>query len=172
MECRHQRCTMATRCDIAAAEVGDHANTTALSDSGRIAQLQRKREFAVGAMTQGLPMRADCFEGVGVDPRSGHRRARGLRECATDPHIEFADIIQRQHGCLLAKFNQSRAQGRFPRIGAAEDKLRCRVRAVVGEPHQRGVDTVCAGTGDQAEVVPLRSFSRHGGSIASRQLPP
>src|SRR3546814_11172432 len=50
----------------------------------------------------------------------------------------------------LAQFDQLRAQLRLPGIGATEYQA-C-FRAAVIELHQRGVDAVGAGAGDQAEV--------------------
>src|SRR3546814_2429930 len=77
----------------------------------------------------------------------------GVGEGATDAHVEFGDRVERAARGLLAQFDQLRAQLRLPGIGSGEHQARRRARVVrIVEFHQRGVDAVGAGAGDQAEV--------------------
>src|SRR3546814_4751166 len=77
----------------------------------------------------------------------------GVGEGATDAHVEFGDRVERYPRRVLAELDQLRAQLRLPGIGAAEHQARRRARVVrIVEFDQRGVDSVGAGAGDQAEV--------------------
>src|SRR3546814_14329144 len=74
-------------------------------------------------------------------------------EGATDAHVECGDRVERYPRRVLAELDQLRAQLRLPGIGAAEHQARRRARVVrIVEFDQRGVDSVGAGAGDQAEV--------------------
>ena len=132
---------------------------------------QGEGDFPVRAMAQGLAVRTDRG-----DVRRRHaarldRRFCGLRERAADAHVEFADLVQGEHGRALAEFDQARAQRGIPRVGAAEGEFGARVRGVAIETHQRSVDAVGAGAGDQAEVVLVARGIRHAVQyrIACRQ---
>ncbi len=96
VEGRDQGCTVTARGDIAAPEFGDDAHAAALGDRGRVPQLQRERNFTMWAVAQGLAMRADRTHLVGVDACCLHGGTRGLRECTTDPDVQFTHFIQGQ----------------------------------------------------------------------------
>ena len=65
MEGWHQRRALATRCDIAAAEITDDGNAGQLSQQGGVANLHG--EAACRFMANGLTVAADSADGVGLE---------------------------------------------------------------------------------------------------------
>jgi hypothetical protein len=106
----------------------------------------RVNGVALRPMPQRLPVRADRAHLRGVHPGFVQQGIRGLREGLAQARIEFAERVQVHPRIRLRHLQHQRAQRFGQRRGARPQQPRRRIGA---EVHQRGIDAVGAGAGNQ-----------------------
>ena len=151
MEGRDQGRAVATGGDIAAAEVGHGGDAGAFGDHAAVADLHRERRIAVRVVAQGLAVRADCGDLRGRDTSFVQQRQRRVGEGLRDLHVQATQFVQCLRFATLADRDQALAQVAGPWPGAGCAQAQSTSTGVIGELHQRRVDAVGAGAGDQAK---------------------
>ena len=71
MKQRCERRALTTKRQVCAAKVGNRCDANALSNNGRVADLNRKRVVSIGLVPQRLAVAADRSDLVGSDLRVG-----------------------------------------------------------------------------------------------------
>ncbi len=159
---RQQRRAVAAGGDVAAAEIGDGGDPGAFGDEVAVAELQGERESpvvrgAVRAVAHGLAVRTERADSRSRDVRFAQQGERRVGEAFGHARVEGAEFVQRRELAALPEFDQPRAQRLVPGVGAPAHEFAARMRIVAVEAHQRDVDAVGAGAGNQAEEE-----GRHG----------
>ena len=131
---------LATRCKIAATEIGDGRNPGELRDDVRIAELQRVWRRAERAMAHGLSMRANRGHGSRRRARTREQGIGGSGEISRNLDIERAKLVQRNAAIALRQRKDALAQ--IIRIRVRQRRVQSGLRI---EARQSDINAVGAG---------------------------
>ena len=159
MECRHQWCALATRCDIPGAEVGDHIDASQLSQQRRIVDLQcvaRPVKFS-GAVAHRLPVRSD-------GRYLARRHARLLQHTRGDLGVDASQRIGRKGSTVQFIWTRHvELQQLLHQIGSEGAMCMCQDvhgqgEIGVAQTHQHSVDAIQRRTGHQPDEDPTHGL--------------
>ena len=156
-----QRRALAPGGHVGTSEVRHNVDAAAFGDGGRIAQLQREGVLACRAMAHGLAVRADGVHGCGRRTAFPEQCERSLGKAMAQCDVQPPEGVQVDGSLALRHGQDLFAQRRRPRVRTRGKQA----GAFLFERHQRGVDAVGAGAGDQAEVQ-RRGLTHAGGGLS------
>ena len=148
MERGCKRCALAAELQISPTKVGNSPNAGAFCNDVRVADLQRIRRRRVRRVTESLSMAADCLDLVG-NPSGLRKKVQGrIPEAEANLFVQRRYVRHKTKPRIVSCGEQLFTQ----RLRVGELSCRQYVEAVIAEADERGIDTVHARPGHQADI--------------------
>ena len=131
--CRHERCALSARSDIAGAEVTCDPHAESFRQHRRFTELPRDRR---GLMPDGLTVEGDESKIRGAGMRSREQFVNRVRRPFRQTHVELRQCAGSPAGDRLKNL------GLFRQTVGTRQKMDQRSSGGALDPHQRGVDPI------------------------------